>query len=418
MSQIEERPSNTSVDISHFRPISFMPKPAKIKANATEKQIEAKRIAAEKRKRKLLNEKAEDFDGFLDENKKKQRANREKYPDKTRTYQVQFHNSVIGRFTEYKTNARRYRRYFGLTFEEFKTMVEADCFYCLKRAIDTETGLNGIDRLDSELGYDFKNCKPACSECNMSKHTLSPKFFVAQTLRIVNHYDKAYHTLTQKNSVYEQTSYYSKKGSSIGKYRCDSKEGKIVFDLSPTQFNDITKQSCYLCGNVPPNGKCGIDKVNPKGGYVITNCKPCCHSCNIMKRDHDLTVFLNNCRRVVDNFSKNDIDLPDVTIENRPTTVQTGPYKRKKAINLTARERSKIVLDLKISFPNFVDVETRIQFNIGTPEDVAFMEHFEAVANKALQDALIKKITDHNNKTKIDEEMPRNKKAKIQTEEQ
>jgi hypothetical protein len=37
---------------------------------------------------------------------------------------------------------------------------------------------NGIDRIDSNLGYEINNCIPCCGTCNYMKNTMTPKDFL------------------------------------------------------------------------------------------------------------------------------------------------------------------------------------------------------------------------------------------------
>lgn len=72
---------------------------------------------------------------------------------------------------------------FALSHDEFRRLTQSDCFYCgLKPAQTVKSGSkamngnylhNGIDRLDSNAGYEGSNCVPCCITCNRAKHILS-----------------------------------------------------------------------------------------------------------------------------------------------------------------------------------------------------------------------------------------------------
>jgi len=82
---------------------------------------------------------------------------------------------------------------FDLTKEQFKCLVQMDCFYCGKppghtiikfkpnystEAIEnTRFTYNGVDRVDSNKGYTFENCIPCCGRCNQAKMDLSQSDF-------------------------------------------------------------------------------------------------------------------------------------------------------------------------------------------------------------------------------------------------
>lgn len=73
---------------------------------------------------------------------------------------------------------------------------------------------------------------------------------------------------------------------------------RIPFELTFEQFKSIIKEPCYLCGFTSANGDDnklnGADRVDNNIGYTLNNCKPCCWTCNRMKRDMDRGDFLDH----------------------------------------------------------------------------------------------------------------------------
>lgn len=67
-------------------------------------------------------------------------------------------------------------------------MIKDSCFYCGKKDSNSRkdrlTGellsYNGVDRLDSNLGYETDNTVACCSTCNYMKGTLTVSEFIAQ----------------------------------------------------------------------------------------------------------------------------------------------------------------------------------------------------------------------------------------------
>lgn len=96
------------------------------------------------------------------------------------------------RFREYKRSAKRRGKPFYLSYEEFKKIIFKSCTYCgdtPERGTRKEPGsklvaINGIDRVDSNIGYQIKNCVPACSVCNYMKGTLSKEDFIDKVKEI------------------------------------------------------------------------------------------------------------------------------------------------------------------------------------------------------------------------------------------
>jgi hypothetical protein len=61
----------------------------------------------------------------------------------------------------------------------------------------------------------------------------------------------------------------------------------MIFDITKEQFQDLTQQSCYICGKSPSdNHITGIDRYDSNIGYVLENCRPCCGECNYMKNNY------------------------------------------------------------------------------------------------------------------------------------
>jgi len=82
---------------------------------------------------------------------------------------------------------------FELTPEQFLRLVSGDCFYCgfepqqVLRYYNGEFVHNGIDRVDSNLGYIVDNCVPCCKICNYAKHNLSREEFLIWLRRAYEH---------------------------------------------------------------------------------------------------------------------------------------------------------------------------------------------------------------------------------------
>ena len=45
---------------------------------------------------------------------------------------------------------------------------------------------NGVDRIDSSLGYTIDNCVACCDKCNYAKHDLSTEDFKEWIIKIYN----------------------------------------------------------------------------------------------------------------------------------------------------------------------------------------------------------------------------------------
>jgi len=96
-------------------------------------------------------------------------------------------------FSQYKSQARKRKKEFSLTKEEFALITKDICFYCdappsqsyacWRSSISKETVengryfYNGIDRVDNSVGYIKENVVACCKICNRAKGALSmPEF--------------------------------------------------------------------------------------------------------------------------------------------------------------------------------------------------------------------------------------------------
>lgn len=68
---------------------------------------------------------------------------------------------------------------FGLSEEHYKHLIHQLCFYCGNppRKYSDGSIVNGIDRIDSNKGYERDNVITCCTTCNMMKGTLGYKEF-------------------------------------------------------------------------------------------------------------------------------------------------------------------------------------------------------------------------------------------------
>lgn len=82
----------------------------------------------------------------------------------------------------YRWRAKNRGHAMDLSLEEFEALANAPCRYC-----GASDGLNGVDRIDSSIGYLKENCAPCCSACNLMKNAMPVEVFLAQVIRIAEH---------------------------------------------------------------------------------------------------------------------------------------------------------------------------------------------------------------------------------------
>ena len=92
--------------------------------------------------------------------------------------------SIESVLKSYKSNAARSNRVWNLEDDQAKELLRRHCLYC---GHFREGFLNGIDRLENDVGYEEPNCVPACSTCNMLKGDLDVFDFVGSCKRVADY---------------------------------------------------------------------------------------------------------------------------------------------------------------------------------------------------------------------------------------
>jgi hypothetical protein len=66
-------------------------------------------------------------------------------------------------YASYRSRAEKKGLEFAITHDDYKSIIQMDCYLCGKKTTDANT--NGIDRVDNAVGYVSENCKACCKEC-------------------------------------------------------------------------------------------------------------------------------------------------------------------------------------------------------------------------------------------------------------
>lgn len=114
-----------------------------------------------------------------------QKLYRQKNKERLDEYKKSPHN----RYITYQSNAKHKDRNFNLSEDEFVKMSQQPCVYCGGYS-DTYNGeqFNGIDRIDSSLGYSIDNCVSCCATCNRMKMDLNVNDWISKMVQIINYY--------------------------------------------------------------------------------------------------------------------------------------------------------------------------------------------------------------------------------------
>lgn len=127
-----------------------------------------------------------------------------------------------------------------------------------------------------------------CSKCKAIK---SASEFPANKLWCLScgrSYNKAWRI---KNAVMDTERKREWQRSIDGRLSCSKRRAtraNIVWSLTAEEFATIVEQPCYYCRNVlGPKSETysGLDRLDPKAGYIKANVVSCCGVCNMAKND-------------------------------------------------------------------------------------------------------------------------------------
>ncbi len=99
-------------------------------------------------------------------------------------------------FLDYQKRAREKNLEFSLTKDEFKSLMDSDCYYCGSEPSNSfaQHGkflpvYQGIDRKDNTRGYVPDNVVPCCIICNKMKKALGHDEFLLHIHRIASRFE-------------------------------------------------------------------------------------------------------------------------------------------------------------------------------------------------------------------------------------
>ena len=215
---------------------------------------------------------------------------RKENPEYCKNYSKEYRSRDYVIVQKYKENARKKGRTITLSDEEILELAYTPCFYCNK--IDPRN-YGGIDRIDSsDNEYGKEKCVACCAMCNYMKKSWEQSSFILLCGHVAT-----FNGLEGGELVFDLL--HDRKRAPYSSYQRKSKRKKIPFEITKREFYDIVKKECYICGKPDSKTHCnGIDRINPKLGYILNNCKSCCASCNYLKDRYQLNELLNKCSEI------------------------------------------------------------------------------------------------------------------------
>jgi hypothetical protein len=217
----------------------------------------------------------------------------ERYARDTTKKEMQkaYNNSREGKYKSFVLSVNKGKYDISMTKDEIMNMTDMPCVYCGHETED-KVYRNGIDRLDSFIGYQIDNCVPCCRECNFMKGQVDPRTFIERVRQISMH----------NGGVGELTKNWSLSSKEwFGRYKNRMIRRGIFFNLTKEEFENLRDKNCHYCGRPSTTTHSnGIDRINCNYdiGYIISNCVPCCCDCNFMKRSLSVDDFIDRIMKI------------------------------------------------------------------------------------------------------------------------
>jgi len=121
---------------------------------------------------------------------------------------------------------------------------------------------------------EFASHETTCKQCNKVKHSLERQAYLDANPKIPR----------ERHS----------------KYKRHAEERNIIFNITPEEFNAIVSGKCTYCGT---DQKIGIDRYDNNVGYILSNCVPCCGTCNFIKRTMSVAELKDHLIKMITHMS-------------------------------------------------------------------------------------------------------------------
>ena len=84
-------------------------------------------------------------------------------------------------------------------------------------------------------------------------------------------------------------------------YQISAKKRNVDWQLTKDEFLSFWGKNCHYCGEKIIG--IGIDRIDSKNGYNMSNVVPCCYGCNIIKMDYTYQEFIERVIKIYNNLS-------------------------------------------------------------------------------------------------------------------
>ncbi len=232
-------------------------------------------------------------------------------------------------YNYYSKDAKKRNLYFNLNKKQFGRLILASCYYCgiewsnqqrdtKKKDSNFILKYNGIDRVNSQLGYEISNIVSCCRTCNHSKRLLDLYTFKTWIIKVYKYFaeqipdfelNKKYQYSQLLNSFKGKVEITTIKSLyAIYRYKAENRRNKsIPFKISLSLFRYLILQPCFYCNKKWYSQSIyrgfvltynGIDRVDNSRGYTWDNTITCCGTCNNAKEQMTIETFRRWIKRV------------------------------------------------------------------------------------------------------------------------
>lgn len=98
-------------------------------------------------------------------------------------------------------------------------------------------------------------------------------------------------------------------------YLHSARHRELEFNLTEQDITKLVSRDCHHCGGAPTKYspfdkrwfilKNGIDRLDNNKGYTMSNCVPCCATCNYSRQDLSVDEWIAHCTKVIVYYRKN-----------------------------------------------------------------------------------------------------------------
>jgi hypothetical protein len=257
-----------------------------------------------------------DLDGYHEHNAEMMKAWRDKNPEKVKVANQKRCENIEYAYGNYKRTAELKQLDFELSEEEFNKIVKTECSYC---GMMQEKGFNGIDRVNSLVGYIPGNCVSCCAMCNYIKGCIDKYVFLHRIEHILT-----YNKFVDGTLFPEAFKEYFKTHNAKYQIYVNSAQIKgLQFALTNESFNMIISKNCYICGKTnTKTHQNGLDRINSNEGYIESNVHSCCGNCNYMKNNYTYKEFMDKCMMIYNHNKIENVIIGNQVIENKVVEIQ------------------------------------------------------------------------------------------------